>query len=74
MNEPHGRKLLDAVVGLCHSIGIKCVAEGVETADQLHFLHDVACDYFQGYHFCRPMPVKAIVALIEEQAPERSRA
>ncbi len=74
MNEPHGGKLLDAVVSLCHSIGIKCVAEGVETQDQLGFLKDVACDYYQGYYFAQPMPVADIVALLNDHAGERARA
>ncbi|WP_170116522.1 putative bifunctional diguanylate cyclase/phosphodiesterase [Devosia submarina] len=62
-----GCKLLEAVIGLCHSMGIACVAEGVETQDQLLFLQNIACDYYQGYVFARPMPLDAVTSLLERK-------
>ncbi|MBB1075393.1 GGDEF domain-containing protein [Rhodoferax sp. 4810] len=46
------------VVALGHSLGMKVIAEGVETAAQRQLLAEMGCDAFQGYHFGRPMPVK----------------
>ncbi len=39
-----------------------CVAEGIETKEQMELLQDLGCDYGQGYYFYRPMPVEAFLA------------
>lgn len=51
-----GDALLRAIVGMAHELGLKTVAEGVETAEQLEFLTSCDCDYIQGYYFSRPLP------------------
>jgi diguanylate cyclase (GGDEF)-like protein len=48
--------LVAAVVGLAHEFGMTCVAEGVETAEQLDHLRRLGCDFAQGYHLGRPLP------------------
>lgn len=49
-----------AIVGSCidlaHALGLRAVAEGVETADQLRALRAMGCDLAQGFHFARPLP------------------
>lgn len=49
-----------AIVGSCielaHAVGLRAVAEGVETAGQLRTLKAMGCDLAQGYHFARPLP------------------
>jgi EAL domain-containing protein (putative c-di-GMP-specific phosphodiesterase class I) len=45
-----------AIINLAHSLKLKVVAEGVETAAQLDFLSAHHCDEMQGYFFARPMP------------------
>jgi len=49
-----------AIVGSCidlaHAVGIRAVAEGVETSGQAQALQDMGCDLAQGYLFARPLP------------------
>ena len=45
-----------AVVGLASACGMRSLAEGVETDDQLALVTDLGCTYAQGYHIARPMP------------------
>lgn len=49
-----------AVISLAHNLGLKVVAEGIETADQARFLLAQSCDYGQGYGFARPQPAGEI--------------
>lgn len=48
--------IVAAMVAMARTLGLKTVAEGVETAEQLGFLLGVECDLIQGYHFGRPVP------------------
>jgi diguanylate cyclase (GGDEF)-like protein/PAS domain S-box-containing protein len=63
--------IVDAIVTLAHGLGLKVVAEGVETPEQATLLHAHACDEGQGYHFGRPMPLLEFQNLL---ARHRSRA
>jgi len=53
--------LLHCIVQLVANLGMQCVAEGVETADQLAVLQSIDCEHGQGYHFGRPGSVEAIL-------------
>ncbi len=44
------------IIALAHSLKMKVVAEGVETAEQMQFLADHDCDIVQGYYLSRPLP------------------
>ena len=50
------------IVGMAKLLNIQCVAEGVETASQLEFLRECACDRIQGYFISRPVDVAAYEA------------
>jgi EAL domain-containing protein (putative c-di-GMP-specific phosphodiesterase class I) len=56
--------ILKAIVALGHSLGLKVIAEGVETAYQQAFLHGIGCDELQGYYFSKPLPSEAFEALL----------
>ena len=45
-----------AIIALGHSLGLKLIAEGVETRDQAQCLRDLGCDAIQGYWISRPIP------------------
>ncbi|MBS0347907.1 MAG: EAL domain-containing protein [Proteobacteria bacterium] len=54
--------IINAIIGMAHSLKCKVIAEGVETSEQLHCLHQNGCDEAQGYHFSRPVPADDYVA------------
>lgn len=66
VNRPEDASIVRAIVSLAHSLRLKVVAEGVETASQLAFLKAVGCDEYQGYHFSRPLPAAGFEELIRE--------
>ena len=49
-------RLLTSIVGVCRSLSLPVVAEGVEDADVLRMLQAIGCEAAQGYHLARPMP------------------
>ncbi|MBN8941965.1 MAG: EAL domain-containing response regulator [Rhizobiales bacterium] len=56
------RKIVRAMIGLGHSLGLRVTAEGVEDAPSLALLQDMNCDLAQGYHIGRPMTGLAVMA------------
>ena len=48
--------IVQSIISLGHSLGLKVIAEGVETAEQLRFLKQHHCDAIQGYHVTEPLP------------------
>jgi len=67
-HSPLDQQIISAVVRLSETAGTVTVAEGVETADQLHELEALGCDLVQGYHLARPMPAAAFMRFLEEQS------
>ena len=61
------------ILDIARYLGVKVVAEGVETEGQLRLLKDVGCDLIQGFYFSRPIPPEEFEKLIEKEiATERS--
>ena len=58
--------IVTAIVALGHSLGLKVIAEGVETFEQLHALREMKCDEMQGYLFSRPVPVAEMTRLLQK--------
>jgi diguanylate cyclase (GGDEF)-like protein len=63
--------VVDAVIKLAHALGLKVVAEGVETESQRDVLLGLRCDELQGYLFARPMPAQMLTvwAMKEHDEP-----
>lgn len=54
------------IVAMAHSLGLKVLAEGVETYDQLELLKSFGCDEMQGFYFSRPVSAGEIGAMLQE--------
>ena len=63
-SDEHDVAIVRAIIGLGHSLGLRVVAEGVETEEQLDYLCAEGCDVIQGYLFSRPLPPEECTALI----------
>lgn len=66
---PEGLALLRVMLGLGRSLGLRTVAEGIETAEQLRLLAGEGCSLGQGYHQARPMEPARVTALLDAQVP-----
>jgi diguanylate cyclase (GGDEF)-like protein/PAS domain S-box-containing protein len=62
---PVGMAIVSSIIALAHSLELKVVAEGVETAEQERQLQLLACDEAQGFLYSRPIPFDAIAALLD---------
>ncbi|WP_229495878.1 putative bifunctional diguanylate cyclase/phosphodiesterase [Massilia polaris] len=58
--------LCEAIIVMAHKLGLKVVAEGVETPGQRELLVDAGCDYAQGYMFAHPMPAAEFAVMAHE--------
>jgi diguanylate cyclase (GGDEF)-like protein len=65
--------VVDAVIRLAHALGLRVVAEGVETDRQCEILATLGCDEFQGYLFARPMQAQQVAAWLAA-GPQRGSA
>ncbi len=63
--KPASRAIVTAIIQLAHSIGMRVVCEGVETAQQHHDVTELGSDGAQGFYFARPMPAATVAALID---------
>lgn len=59
--------LCEAIIVMAHKLGIKVIAEGIETHQQRDFLAKAGCDYGQGYLFAKPMPAGEFEQLLKTQ-------
>jgi EAL domain-containing protein (putative c-di-GMP-specific phosphodiesterase class I)/GGDEF domain-containing protein len=64
--------LIKSTVDLAHALGLKVVAEGVETAEAAAILQTMGCDTAQGYYFARPMARDAVIDFLAESARQTS--
>lgn len=65
-NKVVNESVIEAITQLCHKIGLKVVAEGVETKEQFESLYDFCCDVAQGYYIAKPMAAYQVQEYIEK--------
>ena len=56
VSDSEDARIVTAVIGLAHGLGLRVVAEGVENEEQLEFLRRHHCDEVQGFYFSKPIP------------------
>ncbi|HXV22098.1 MAG TPA: EAL domain-containing protein [Desulfuromonadales bacterium] len=61
---PDGSSLVEAIIAMGRSLGLKVMAEGVENREQFEFLTLRGCDEAQGFFFARPLPAEALTAAL----------
>ena len=63
------RLIIQAITNLAHGLGLIATAEGVETVDQLRLVHEIGCDYVQGYLISQPMEPRALKDWLQDFRP-----
>jgi diguanylate cyclase (GGDEF)-like protein len=64
----NGAAIAAAVIAMAHSLDLRVVAEGAETAEQVEFLRQAGCDIVQGFYFAKPMSVTEVTELLRSSA------
>jgi diguanylate cyclase (GGDEF)-like protein len=64
---PEDKAIVTAIINLASSLGMRTIAEGVETADQLAFLRLQGCNEVQGYYFSKPLPAELFAAYAQKR-------
>lgn len=68
-DDPDDRAIVNAIISMARSLGMRTIAEGVETEAQLALLRAQGCNEIQGYVFSKPLPPEELVGLLREHAP-----
>lgn len=66
-NDENDLVLCEAMIVMAHKLGIKVIAEGIETESQRDLLRSIGCDYGQGYLWTPPIPVPAFEAFMQQK-------
>lgn len=66
-DDSNGGAIVRAIIDMAHTMGMKVIAEGVETREQLDFLLEHDCDEMQGYYFSKPLPPVELTKLLERK-------
>ncbi len=65
-SSPKSRVIISETINMALNLGMETVVEGVETAEQAEFLHEVGATKLQGYFFCKPIPFDEVLRRYEE--------
>jgi diguanylate cyclase (GGDEF)-like protein len=72
VSDPGDATLVNAIIAMARSLGLKVVGEGVETEEQLRFLASRECDVVQGFYYSPAVPPDAFMKLLTEGTPQLS--
>ena len=70
-SDPQVAAITEAIIGLARGLGLKVVAEGVGTREQLEFLDVRGCDCFQGFWASKPLSADAFFDFVRLKSPGR---
>src|SRR5215213_2880216 len=65
------KEIVKAMIELTHALGLRVIAEGVETSEQLAQLRNMKCDLAQGNYFSEPLPSEALAVILAEDLTDR---
>ncbi|MGD1216739.1 MAG: EAL domain-containing protein, partial [Terriglobales bacterium] len=71
-SDPENREIVRAIIMLAHNLGLKVVAEGTETEEQINLLKQLNCEMAQGYFFSRPADDQAMLKLLASNHSARA--
>jgi EAL domain-containing protein (putative c-di-GMP-specific phosphodiesterase class I) len=72
-SSPDAMAVCEAIIVMAHKLGLKVIAEGVETTKQKSCLHEVGCDYAQGFLFSVPVPLHELDKLLNKAKEQRQQ-
>jgi EAL domain-containing protein (putative c-di-GMP-specific phosphodiesterase class I) len=64
-NDKNDMEITSAVIAMAHKLGLKVIAEGIETHEQMDFLRENGCEMGQGFLLARPAPLDEIMKFID---------
>ena len=71
-SDPESREIVRIIIMLAHNLGLKAVAEGTETEEQVNLLKQLNCEMAQGYYFSRPADDQAMLKLLASNRSARA--
>lgn len=69
LEDPDNPMVIPGLIDFAHAVGLRVIAEGVETPDQLRLLREMGCEFVQGYYIARPLTPSAATKLLVEHSP-----
>jgi diguanylate cyclase (GGDEF)-like protein/PAS domain S-box-containing protein/excisionase family DNA binding protein len=67
--DPHAAAIVEAIAAMGRAVGLRMIAEGVETQEQAGFVRTLGCPFAQGYLFSRPLRAEAVPAVLQHGLP-----
>lgn len=70
LNERRDTVVIESVIGLAKALGMTTLAEGIETKEQVQYLHSIGCNMIQGYVFSKPVDIPTFERYLHEKVVE----